>query len=464
MDAHQAAVPDLRLQDIEERKNASAPSGRVAFALLLLLTAVIFIRPTDLVPACEGLPIYEAIIVACAVATGRSLLQQLSWRSLASQPGAICVLGFGASIVFTNLSKGDLWHARVDGLAFVKIVVFYVLVLSLVDTPVRFRLFLAMLAVFIASIATLSLLQWHSFIDIPTLSAYKDHYGTDDDSGAGGNILRLRATGIFNDPNDFSLVLGAGMLIGLQFLLAQRRLVRKALWLPPMGVLCYAFSLTRSRGGFLGVLAGAAVFAIYRLGWRRAIPVAVLALPLLLWAFGGRQTDIDISNRDDTSGARVLLWRDSLVLFRRAPLFGIGSNQLAEANGLVAHNSYVHAFAEVGLVGGTFFIGAIYIPLSAIRNLKSAKIGAGTDNSDLMRWQPCIAAITVSYAVGIFSLTRCYTLTTYLILGIAGAFCKLMRFGMPAACPPLSPKLIVTVITLSVLWLAFLHLFVRVFA
>ena len=44
------------------------------------------------------------------------------------------------------------------------------------------------------------------------------------------------------------------------------------------------------------------------------------------------------------------------------PLVGVGYGQFASVNGgMVAHNSFVQCFAEVGLIGYFFWIGAIYL-------------------------------------------------------------------------------------------------------
>lgn len=440
------------------RPAVSSPRSDVGFNLLLLLTAVVFLRPAEIVPELEGLPIYEVIIIVCALASLPTLVNQLRWSTLKARPWTLPVIGLLPAIVLTGLSHRSVYFARTAGLDFAKVLLYYLLVVGLVDSRRRLQKFLIAIAIFVTAIAALALLQYHELINISSLAPMLEHVGDDE----ADYIVRLMATGFFHDPNDFSLVLGVAIMIGLYWAIEQKRWLLRIPWLGALGVLIYALFLTGSRGGFLALLGGGAVLTITRFGWRRSILIGTLVLPIVLVLFAGRQTDIDINDANDTAQGRIHLWRDSLMLFRTEPVFGIGVGQLAEQNGLVAHNSYMHAFAELGLLGGTLFIGSLYIPLMALRNV-TPKTARPTD-PEILRWQPYVLGMTVAYAVGMFSLSRCYSLPTYLVLGGAGAYCNVLYAAAPAAFPPLSRRLAWKVVSASALSLASLYLFVKVFA
>ena len=76
------------------------------------------------------------------------------------------------------------------------------------------------------------------------------------------------------------------------------------MWLLPLPLLLYALMLTYSRGGALTLMIGLGVYAWLRFG-RRAAPLALLALPLLLRG-GGRQMDFNVS--EGTGQARIAMW------------------------------------------------------------------------------------------------------------------------------------------------------------
>ena len=56
-------------------------------------------------------------------------------------------------------------------------------------------------------------------------------------------------------------------------------------------------------------------------------------------------------------------------LLRQAPLFGIGVGKYEDEVGLVAHNSFVHAYTELGIFGGALFLGAFVYPLGTLHRL-----------------------------------------------------------------------------------------------
>ena len=65
-----------------------------------------------------------------------------------------------------------------------------------------------------------------------------------------------------------------------------------------------------------------------------------------------------ISADEGTGQARIQLWSDGLMFFQQSPLFGIGMENYRQFSRHVAHNSFIHCFAELGLLGGTLFLGA----------------------------------------------------------------------------------------------------------
>ena len=55
------------------------PKGElVDFALFILVTAILFIRPTDFVPGLEEIPLYQIAIVPCIILSWHKLIPQLT--------------------------------------------------------------------------------------------------------------------------------------------------------------------------------------------------------------------------------------------------------------------------------------------------------------------------------------------------------------------------------------------------
>jgi O-antigen ligase len=380
------------------------------------------------VPGLEGWPIYQAVIVLCLAASLPAVLHALRWRSLFSQPAHLCVIGLLPAILLSNLSHGDLWQARTDGLDFLKQLVFYFLMVGLLTTRRRLEIFLGMLFLFIATVALLSVLTYHGVLNIANLNPMMQNMASID-ADEMTEVPRLLGTGIFSDPNDLSLILVTALMIGTHLFVDRKLWLRRLLLLPVMACLAYAFYLTRSRGGFLSLMAASGTYVLCRYPWRRSVLILVVAMPLAFVLFGGRQTDIDLGDENDTAQGRIHLWRDSLVEFHQSPIFGIGSNQLVELNDLVAHNSYVQSFAELGVVGGTLFVGVLCILFSDLGRLCRSVRPIESKNS--YGWTGCVLAILAGYAVGLFSLTRVYETSTYAILGVAAAFAAVLAIEHP---------------------------------
>ncbi len=219
------------------------------------------------------------------------------------------------------------------------------------------------------ALASFALLHDKGIMEIPGLQIQRlEQTEFNEQTGEYGFVHRLVGTGLFNDPNDLSLILVAGLIIGL-YLLGDRRMgILRLAWIGPILLLGYAFALTQSRGGFLALVAGLVAFAQARFGWKRMIIPAGIALPLLFVLFAGRQTSLSAS--EGTGQERLSLWSDALLYFRSAPVFGIGVGEFQEQAELVAHNSYLQCFAETGLVGGALFLGAFTYSLTTLFRLE----------------------------------------------------------------------------------------------
>jgi O-antigen ligase len=160
----------------------------------------------------------------------------------------------------------------------------------------------------------------------------------------------------------------------------------------------------------------------------------------------------------------VQIWAEGLGLIRGAPLFGIGYGKFEEENSfrLVAHNSYIHSYAELGYLGGTLFVGLYFSAFLTLRRLRLPH--AQIRNAELLRLHPYLIAMLAAYMVGMFSLSRCYVIPTYLVPGLVTAYLQ----AAPAwpTGPPLrfGGRLVGQMSLVSAACVAFLYFFVRTFA
>ncbi len=429
------------------------------FLLFLLVNAVLFIRPQEIMPMLAYVPTYQIAIIGSLLASSRSLVPQLRWESLRDRPATICVLGLLVAVVLSHLANGfNTYSARVDAIDFGKIVLYYLLLLAVINSPARLRAFLRWLIIFTLVVVTLALLQHHGVIYIPALEPVMQP-----DFDRTGQLIeypRLVGTGILNDPNDLSLILGINIILCLYWLGDKPSGGSRWLWVVPLLLFGYALSLTLSRGGLIGLVVGLMVLFRNRYGWWKTIPLAIVALPAILVLFAGRQTDI--STTQGTAQERILLWSDGLYALRDRPLFGIGANMFAEEMGKAAHNSFVEAFTELGLFGGTLFVGAVYFAFRVLYRLGSPQVYIL--DPEMRRLRPFLMALIAGYTTGMMSLSRNYVVPTYLTVGLAIAFLNVTPVFPPLPPMRMGSRLLVRLCGISLAVLLATYVFVRMFA
>jgi O-antigen ligase len=398
-----------------------ARAGRAGFIALLLACAALLVRPSDLYPQLEYWPAYQTIILCCLAFSVRPVVGQLV-GDVRARAITLLLITFGASVVISHLVRGNLYALRMGGFEFFKVIVFYLVVLATIDTVSRLRVFLLALSAFTLILAMIAVASYDGLLDVPALESIRQA----DMSNEGGIVRRLVGTGVFNDPNDLSLLLVVA--IGCCFCFATTttsKWIQLGWWLP-IGFFGYAVMLTYSRGGLIALVSGAAVVMALRIGfWRTALCAAVF-LPVLLMVVGGRQTHIDFANPEDTFQTRLDRWSDALTLFKGSPLVGVGQDQQVERFGTVAHNTYIQNFAELGLVGGACFLGMIGLSFVGVKRIDRSRA-----DPMLVAFRPYIAGIIAGYAIGLLSLSRGYTISTYLVIALAAAFVNLSPRAQP---------------------------------
>ena len=290
----------------------------MGYFLFLLVNAALFLRPEEILPQLNGTHLYELFTLSCLAVSFPRVVNKLGLRSLRANPMNACIVGLMAVVVISNLfnyqSREELGYC----FDFAKLVVYYFLLVAVVDTFGKLRGFVYYLAGLIFVLTALALLHYHDVINIAALTSYAERQWeiTDEDTGQTGDVLlRLCAAGIFANPNDLSRILMVGILVSLYGLGDRRSQFRRPVWLALLGVFGYAMALTYSRGGFLCLVAALITMLWVRFGGRKTVVLGLVLLPLLLVLFGGRQTQFSTSA--GTAHTRIELWSDGFAEWRR---------------------------------------------------------------------------------------------------------------------------------------------------
>lgn len=403
------------------------------FAFFILLNAILLIRPEELTPDSAGLRLYLIVILLCILTTLPQILSQFSPSSLQERPITVCALGLLVAMALSEVVHGrlDVFNEQVP--EFAKVLLYFLLLMAIVNTPARLSAFMGWIVIFVIVLSTLGILQMNGYINIESIKPVTQQHTFDPESGTYTKLSRMVSSGIYNDPNDLCLILATGSLCCLTRSSLTSSIVMRFVWLCPIVWFIYAMTLTFSRGGMLGLGAGVVSLIYARFGARKTLPLSLLLIPTILFVFAGRQSNIDLGDSGDTSQGRIQIWAEGFNIVCRSPVslaLGIGVDQYVDEVGRVAHNSFVQAYVEMGFFGGALFLGAFYLAARAIQ--QKPEDGEFDKEPMLRRMRPFVFAMVIAYAAGSYSISRNFVVPTYMILGIAAAFIAMANYdGIP---------------------------------
>ncbi len=429
------------------------------FFLFVVVTAIVFIRPTDFVPGLEQVPLYLIAIVLCIILSWNKLVPFISGAALREQPVLVLGIGVLSMLTVSTITHGLFEKGFTPVVEVSKILVFYLLLQAQLNSPSRLARYLGIVACIIIIPVALAVLNYHAVVHIEAFHTTRET----NDSGrnvpaeeVGKQIERLGTTGNFADPNDVCEIVNCAIIFSLYGLLEQGGCLR-ILWLGPLALFGHALALTQSRGGFLGLAVGLMVLFRSRFGTKKSLVAAGLALPVVVVFFAGRQTSIDVS--EGTGQQRIQLWDDAFNAMRGSPLFGLGWGEFTRLARHAGHNALIHVCAELGLVAGVFFVGQYYYCLKNLTDLGAA--GTTVPNLQMRRMQPFILASVASFATSEMSITNPVSLITYVIFGVATTFIRLADRRPPLPDLVLSGSLLRRAILCCGLLLVALYVFVK---
>jgi hypothetical protein len=435
----------------------------VEFFLFLLVNFTLFVRPTDFVQGYEELSVYNYVLLVALVAAAPKIVNHCVSGRLFHDPIVVCVLGLVPAIALSHLCRLDTYSARTGALEFCKVVIYYLMLISVVNSTQRLRIFLYAVALFAVVTSAIALLNYFDVVEVTALRIMQESHA-DAETGEISRIPRLCATGVFNDPNDLAMVSVFSMVICAMGLADNRQGLLRIVWLVPLAVLFVTLFQTKSRGGLLAFVCAAGALSYFRFGLLKSACVGLLAVPALAFAIVNRQADLSGAMSRGTGHSRIQLWAEGLIAMRQSPFFGIGSSTYADQCGQVAHNSFINSFVELGLFGGALFLGAFWFS-----GLSLWKLGRGQSSPLLLftsdsfrKMQPFLLAGVVGFFVSQLSISRAYVIPTYIVIGAANVYSlELQRQGLP---PVLDWNLrrIGQLLLLSALYLGAVYTFIRV--
>jgi O-antigen ligase len=379
---------------------------------IFLFTFVLYFRPYELIPALSALSSMAMILALMTV--GIFVPSQLALEgNLTARPrevNLLLLLTVTALLsIPTAISPGEAWAEFND--TYVKAVMIFIVMVNVMRNEWRL-MGLIWLALGVGCLLSLNALDNYRAGNF-TVEGYRVE----------GNL-----GGMFGNPNDMALHLVTMVPIAVVLLLKTRNALSKLLYGACAALMVAGTVVTFSRGGFLGLLAGAFVLT-WKLGRKRRLAVTVVSLIVLVLFlilapgnYGSRLLTLFDSNLDavGSSSARRELLKRSIIVALRHPIFGIGMGNfhIVSIQEHVSHNAYTQVAAEMGMAAAALYTMFIVTPLKRLRQIERATLH-NLRGSNFHYMAVGIQASLVAYMVGSFFASVAYQWYVYYLVAYA---------------------------------------------
>lgn len=335
---------------------------------LLLYTIVYLFRPGEVYPAIAA--IRPGLMVG-GLAVLSLMVNQLALCGRIALPKDRTTLTLTAFLVAMSLSVFTSYEATEtvnSCVSFLKIMIFYYLIVSLIDTRKRLIQFLVVFAIMIAYIGA---------------DAFQGYLTGDYIHRM--NMDRLTgSTSAGGDPNTLATTLLTAVplfvVLGFYF---RNWPVKMAFFFMGLGMVALV-TITGSRGSIVA-LAGITFGGILLTQRKVLVLLIVISLGIGGWFLLPAQYQaryaglLEISDDlDEASSGRWTIWQHGVEMFLRRPLFGVGagafvwanrSGDFGPPNSLQPHNLFIQIAATTGIIGLAVWLAFLASLLSRLRQL-----------------------------------------------------------------------------------------------
>ena len=251
-----------------------------------------------------------------------------------------------------------------------------------------------------------------------------------------GSELRITYLGFLSDPNDLGMFLVMSLPLFFFFNEKIPAVLSPITWLS-VPLLLYGMYLTNSRGTLLAGLSLLFFWFWRKYGTVKSIYASLPISPAILYIMSSFR-EIDVT--EENAQGRLEAWYEGFQMFRESPIFGIGHEGFTDYYRLTAHNSFVLAFAELGIVGCLTWVGLLVVSIMILHAIAKQQylpdqFSMNDRRCTLARDESRVANAMLysfaAYMVSGFFLSRTYVPILYLFLGMCAATYGRVRKAFP---------------------------------
>jgi len=392
--------------------------GLLAYLMIFLL------RPGEMFPALAAfrIELVTGLFVFVAVVIRQKLVEGTVF--FPSDRVTLAIIAFLAVMCITIFTSYEKSITIDTCISYIKLVIFYYLIVSIIDSKKKFVAFMSIFLLLIAYIA---------------FDAFKSYI-------AGGFVTRMGvdrmygSTSAGGDPNALAATLGATIPLVVASAIYFRNIaVKVGLMVLALGM-AYLITITASRSGmlaFAGVLMGGFIYSRHKV----ILAIAAVILILGVWSILPDQyrerymTLSDMEDINETSSGRLEIWEAGGKMILARPILGVGAGAYSVAAGsgeygyssyMQAHNLYIQLMASTGIIGFIVWFTFIYFMAGSLRDLSRS-----VQNKARLLWvsiycKGFFVSMIALFVSGMFG-HNLYRYTWYMMAGLVVALTGVIR-------------------------------------
>ncbi len=375
------------------------------YVLLLAYLVALILRPQEYIPALQGAPI---LVTLLSVAGATWLFFQSRKRIFSAE--TVFAVGLSFAIAISVAATGWWSQGIVEFADFIPTVVLFILICTVVNTPGRFKAFFVCLCICTAIVAAHGIDQSVSGIGWTGAAVVQGDRST--------------YIGILGDPNDLGMLFALCLPLAATLAFGKNGILVRLIGLSTLCLIAYGLILTNSRGA--GVAIAAVLLTMTLVSGKLSKGMFLLTILAAAFIALAPSRVSDLNYDEDSANSRVESWYQGLQMLRANPVFGVGKDHYLDYHHLTAHNSFVLAFSELGILG--YFFWASLITLAAYMLLKLHRFGKSKAKESSAVVNPTLAAHIalnrplmlsfVAMVVAATFLSRTYTALIFVTLGM----------------------------------------------
>lgn len=395
--------------------STASPSPALLFSGLLVFIFLVIIRPQDLAPSLQEVPL---VFMVMGVLLFGWLFSRTPKKLFQCPQDKFLTLFLLAIVVSTLLLRWISFSVE-TAIDTLKTGAIYFFIVTILGTSMeRFKKITWTIVFFMSVVGLIGILQAYGH-DITGIGMYW---------AADKGVWQIRGMGIFNNPNDlaYSVVIVVPFALGL--FVKSKSLTGKLAALLLIFVSLYTIYLTQSRGGQLALVFCMTIWLTFWLKNKALNRLTVVfGIIVVVFAFA---SSTEGYRSDASSMGRVEAWAAGMDMLRESPIVGVGKDQFIEHHERDSHSSYVRAGAELGLLGLYAYIGILYFAFQTM--FRATKV---EENTEMKLYSVGYISYLSAYAVGSIFSTRTYDIIFLIIVALTSV-CRQILMNSPQVKDP----------------------------